>query len=96
MPDPAATAFLLDLVRTMEASGSDVKVFLTPFHPSLMDRLHARSSYVALDEAARQALALACELGVQGYDFTEISSFGGTEQGFYEIPSASKNAGFIT
>jgi hypothetical protein len=84
--DAAAVAEARSLIEEIRGDGVEVDVVLLPFHPEMMPHLEATPSFGPLQAAARQIGLDACGPGVSFsfYDFTELSSFGGVPDGFYD------------
>lgn len=82
--DPEKIAILEGLVDQMVSSGAQVRIVLPPFHPYALERLTVNPVFQQ-QQAAQLDLALSwCSRGVEVYDHTDIASFNGTAESFYD------------
>lgn len=75
---------LVAFVAGLESQGVEVHVFLTAFQPDALARLRTMPGFVRLDAAARGVLPDLCAVGAQVHDYTEVASWGGAPDGFYD------------
>lgn len=82
--DPRKTVLLDQLVAGAAASGARIQVLLPPFHPYALERLQEDPVFEAQQEAALDLGRSWCPLGIELYDFTDVASFGGEPDAFYD------------
>lgn len=83
-PSKEGLAPLERLVASAAASGSQVKVFLTPFHPTVLQRLEGNPVFEEFHASAHQWVQALCGPHVQLFDFTDPATFGGSPDEFYD------------
>jgi hypothetical protein len=83
-PDPALVSELRNLLAKISSNGTRLQVVLPPFHPTVLARLQGNPTFGALQAATLDVVRAACGPNLEVYDFTDISSFGGRPEDFYD------------
>ncbi len=76
---------LVETVKTLQQSGSEVYLFTTPFHPELRNSLSKIAYFKDRENETKQLLdILAKRFGVKVADLSDIRSFRGTSEEFVD------------
>ena len=79
------TLRLVETVRLLRQHGTDVYMFVTPFHPEMMSTLSEHDNFKAREREIRQLLSLfEIHHGVRIADFEDLSDFGGGPNSFVD------------
>lgn len=81
--DPGHAQAVRDVVDAARADGVTVRVWLSPVHPRL-EQSYGNESYPMYVAAARDLLASLCQPGVHAHDLTDIATFGGRAEWFFD------------
>lgn len=84
--DEGHVAAVRQLVDEARADGATVRVWLTPVHPRL-EASYREANATGYDEslaAARDLLRSLCRDGVHAHDYSDLASFGGRPEWFYD------------
>jgi hypothetical protein len=81
--DPAHVQAVRETVEEARADHATVRVWLTPVHPRL-EATYGNTSYPQHVAAARELLASLCAQGVHAYDYTDLATFGGRPEWFFD------------
>ncbi|HLE97127.1 MAG TPA: hypothetical protein VI997_07140 [Candidatus Thermoplasmatota archaeon] len=81
--DPEELDHLRALVVAARANGTRVTLFVTPFHPLMLERL-SDTAFMTVRAEAVEALHGLCAPGVSVFDLTDIESFSGDYDDFYD------------
>jgi hypothetical protein len=81
--DADHTEAVADLVAEARADNVTVRLWLAPVHPRL-EATFGNASYPQHVDAARDLLASLCQPGVHAYDYTDLATFGGEPEWFFD------------
>lgn len=84
-PDFQAQQALREILTLAEAADIQVALVIPPIHPWMIQHLHTNPTYASFHAAALDIALAACGEGVSVFDMTDVESFGGSREWFYDV-----------